>query len=259
MRLKLVLAYDGAAYAGWQIQAGGARTIQGAVEAALFALAGARIRVIGAGRTDAGVHALGQAAHCDAPERDLDWRRALNAHLPADIRILSAERAAPGFHALRDAASKTYIYQFWRGRGDILPHLRHFAWAAGDLDFEAMRAGLGQLRGRHDFASFQNAGTPVRSTERVIMGIGLEPGESVAWLPGGAQLLRLSITGDGFLKQMVRNIAGFIAAVGLGRADWRDLAEILAARDRRSLPTATAPAKGLFLARVDYGGGNGCE
>lgn len=254
MRLKLTLAYDGAAYAGWQIQENTAQnTVQGAVEAALFALLRTPIRIYGAGRTDSGVHALGQVCHCDVPEKDWDWRARLNAVLPADIRLREAKRVSAGFHARKDAIAKTYFYQFWLEPDCVNPLLRGMAWQAGRLDVGAMRSGLEKFAGARDFASFQNSGTPVNTTVRNIAAIRLEALPD-PFIPGsGSPLLRLYITGDGFLKQMVRNIAGFLAAIGRHKLAWGDLDAIFAARDRRCLPSQTAPARGLFLADVKYG------
>lgn len=253
MRLKLTLAYDGSAYQGWQIQekANPPPTVQGAAEAALFALTGEKIRVFGAGRTDSGVHATGQIAHCDVPQKDWDWRLRLNSVLPADIRIVAASETAPEFHARKDALSKTYIYQFWRERAFTPPFLRGQVWPVGDLDMNEIVSGLGSLLGEHDFASFQNAGTPVKSTIRKITAIELRKFQCEAF-GGCLPPLRLAVTGSGFLKQMVRNIAGFLAAIGKGKLAWSDFEKIMKARDRRALKAPTAPPQGLFLARVDY-------
>lgn len=254
MRFLLRLAYNGAAYHGWQIQAGNATlpTIQSAVETALFKLCGEEIRVYGAGRTDAGVHAYGQAAHFDGPERD--WRRQLNALLPSDIRVQSVEPVTREFHACKSAIAKTYIYQFWLDPHFISPFIAPFAWNCGPLNLEAMTTALAGFLGEHDFASFQNAGTPVKTTSRRILDAKLELLPLLEVNFAGTSLVRLKITGNGFLKQMVRNIAGFLAAAGKGSLNGDDLEEILEARDRRALPCATAPAQGLFLDKVHYDG-----
>ena len=161
MRLRLLLAYDGSRYCGWQIQdiPTPPPTVQAAVEAAVGRIAGRPVRVFGSGRTDAGVHAHGQVAHCDVPRRPgLDWRHALNALLPADVRVLHWQEAAPGFHARISALRKTYVYDFWQEKGFVPPRLAPFVWRSGPLDAGAMRAALPFLLGRHDFASLQNAG-----------------------------------------------------------------------------------------------------
>lgn len=256
MRLKLVLAYDGTNYSGWQIQENAPATIQGTVERAFFRLLGQPVRLFGSGRTDAGVHALGQTAHCDVPRMLADWRKALNAALPQDIRVLSAALAPPGFHARTSAASKTYIYNFWTERAFTPPQMRAFCWPCGRLDAAAMRMALPGLAGRHDFAALQNAGTPQSSTERSIFSISLEETAPAEFLPPHSPPLRLSVTADGFLKQMVRNIAGLLAWVGMGKLGAGDVPGVLAG-GRGDNPAPTAPARGLFLARVHYGNASG--
>ena len=169
MRLRLLLAYDGSRYCGWQIQdiPTPPPTVQAAVEAAVGRIAGRPVRVFGSGRTDAGVHAHGQVAHCDVPRRPgLDWRHALNALLPADVRVLHWQEAAPDFHARISALRKTYVYDFWQEKGFVPPRLAPFVWRSGPLDAGAMRAALPFLLGRHDFASLQNAGTEMVSSDR---------------------------------------------------------------------------------------------
>lgn len=254
MRLKLTIAYDGTAYSGWQTQASlSAPTIQGAVETALFELTRSRIRLHGAGRTDAGVHAVGQTAHCDVPDGWNCWARRLNAVLPRDIRVLAAEPAEPDFHARFQALSKTYIYRFWQERSCILPHMRGYVWGCGPLDLEVIRPGIENFLGKHDFASFQNTGSVVCSTEREILAIDIQPEISGFFVPDCPPVLALTITATGFLKQMARNIAGFIVAVSRKKAAWQDLEAIFSARKRTALKSPTAPAAGLCLARVDYG------
>lgn len=253
MRLKITLAYDGSGFAGWQIQErpDPPPTIQGAVEAALLQLTGVRIRVHGAGRTDAGVHALGQVCHCDVPDLSWQWQKRLNAVLPSQIRVAAAECAAPAFHARKDARAKIYIYDLWPSRIFVPPALAPYLWACGNLDSGAMQSGLQAFCGEYDFASFQNSGTDIKSTVRNITAISLEEQPELAYLPA-VRILRLTIRGNGFLKQMVRNIAGFLVAVGKHKVCWNDLESILAQRSRQALPTPTAPANGLSLAKVEY-------
>lgn len=255
MRLKLTLAYDGSAYCGWQLQrkTNPPPTIQGAVETALFTLLRQPVRVHGAGRTDSGVHALGQVAHCDVPERSWDWQKRLNCVLPADIRVLGAVCASNDFHARKDAIAKTYIYRFWQEPAFVAPDLRNYVWQCGPLDMEAITAGLAGFKGEHDFASFQNAGTDVKSTTRELTRISITAVQPVGWLPPHLPMLTLALTGSGFLKQMVRNIAGFIVAIGRRKLGWSDLAAIMDKKSRAALPVATAPARALYLASVQYG------
>ncbi|WP_297217016.1 tRNA pseudouridine(38-40) synthase TruA [uncultured Desulfovibrio sp.] len=259
MRLCLLLAYDGSRYSGWQIQESPSPppTIQGRVEQALSRLCAGSIRVFGSGRTDAGVHAHGQVAHADVPDRraGLPWRHALNSLLPPDIRVLLAVPAPTDFHARVDALHKTYCYDFWREPAFVPPRLAPFVWACGPLDPGPMREALVQLTGQHDFASFQNTGTPVRDTVRRVLHASLEPLPAVPLYPPHVPALRLRITATGFLKQMVRNVAGLLAACGRGRLDSSRVPALLAARDRRALPTPTAPPQGLALTRVVYAPG----
>lgn len=263
---KIVLSYDGTGYVGWQRQASGV-SIQGLLEDALRVLDGRDVAVAGAGRTDAGVHALGQVAgftlaRAIAPET---LARALNAHLPPAVRVLSAETAAPDFHPRFGARAKTYRYQLWNGEV-LSPFERGRAWhVPGALDVEAMRAAARRLVGRHDFAAFQGTGSEVATTEREIfesqMIAGLTPGATAAQsgaprTPHDAprtSLLLYEVTGSGFLRHMVRNIVGSLVEVGRGRqpAEWIDT--VLASRDRTTAGP-TAPPQGLFLVRVEYPG-----
>lgn len=258
--LKLTLAYDGTPFVGWQRQPNGV-SIQALVEDALAPLEGRRVAIVGAGRTDAGVHALGQVASCRVATR-LDvgsLRRALNARLPAAIRVLRVEEAPDGFHARYWARAKTYTYRALAGPiAD--PFLRALAWHVPHaLDVEAMRAALAPLVGRHDFAAFQGAGSAVRDTRRTLQCADLEEtpwrglfGDGQA-APDEGRLLVWRFTGDGFLRHMVRNIVGTVVETGLGRRRPDEMSALLASRDRRSAGP-TAPAHGLTLVSVDYGG-----
>lgn len=249
-RLKLTVAYDGTDFSGWQVQARksgmGERTVQGVLEAIIAPMLGRPVRVLGAGRTDAGVHALGQVCHLDAPaaKLGLPWLRALNAQLPGDAAVLAVEHVDPSFHARFAALSKTYAYTLWPVRSFRIPTRRRFVWACGPLDFAAMRAAADLLIGEHDFKSFQNTGTRVQSTVRTLREIasapGLFPGE-VVW----------RFTADGFLKQMVRNLMGLLVWIGQGKFAPQQAGEILARRDRNT-HYPTAPAQGLCLEEVRY-------
>lgn len=255
-RLKLTVAYVGTAYAGWQIQSEeqGTNTIQQELERALERIAGCPVRVHGAGRTDSGVHAEGQTAHADVPDKAVDWRRALNAVMPRDIRILSAEAVPSGFHARYSATGKLYAYSLFCGQGPVPPRLAPFAWAVPPLDAAAMEAAAGVLTGRHDFASFQNAGTPVADTVREIWSIRREDGRAGPFLcPPEWPVQTWFFHGSGFLKQMARNLMGLLVQVGRGKASPEDAAAWLAAGNRQAVPSATAPAAGLTLMRVEYG------
>jgi tRNA pseudouridine38-40 synthase len=254
-RLKLTLAYEGTRYAGWQIQAGSIPTVQGCLEKAVAGIAGRRIPVHAAGRTDAGVHAEAQVCHLDAPENrpDLDWRKALNALLPPDIRILAADFVPHAFHAQRAAKGKLYAYSLWTDRQSPLPRARAFVWHTGNLDLPGMAAAARLLEGRRDFASFRNTGTAREPAVRSLRGIRQESGRLGPLLcPEDWPVTTFFFEGDGFLKQMVRNLMGFLVFVGQGKLDPARTTDILAAGNRRALPSPTAPARGLTLISVSY-------
>lgn len=247
-RIKLLLAYDGTDFAGWQHQ-GGVRTIQSDVEAAIARIVGERLPVQAAGRTDSGVHALGQCAHFDCPEplaSRVPWRIALNGLLAPDVRVKDASIAPPGFHAQFGALSKIYAYTLWTDRSHVDPMRRRFVWDVPPLDWAAMDQAAAILIGSHDFNSFRNTGTPLgsRGTVRTLMGLWREPGHNPAEVVWRARA-------DGFLKQMVRNLVGCLVAVGKGKLPPQDVRGILERRDRNhGLPTA--PARGLCMERVFY-------
>jgi tRNA pseudouridine38-40 synthase len=244
--LKFTIQYDGTEYVGWQRQPTGP-SIQGVLEDALAPIEGAPTTVHGAGRTDAGVHALAQVASATVVNT-LDERRlarALNAVLPADVRVLAVEEAPPDFHARFRARAKTYEYRIVNAPIASV-FLRRYVWHVQQpLDIEAMRTAAGPLVGTHDFAGFQGTGTVTASTVRTILALDLEDGAGFD-LP-----LVIRITGDGFLRHMVRTIVGTLVEVGVGRWDpWRLLA-ILESLDR-SQAGRTAPPQGLFLTNVAY-------
>jgi len=267
--LKLTVEYDGTHYVGWQRQAEGV-SIQALLEEALGPFEGGPLTVHGAGRTDAGVHAIGQVASVRTRSGHTveTLHRALNAVLPADVRIVAIEDADPGFHARFDAVSKTYAYRI--ANSPFVSAFEHrYVWhVPGALNLEAMRLGARALLGRHDFAAFQSTGGEVHTTERTILSIAVGragdftpdraigdqgSGEIVERVLGGSAPVPLVIrvTGDGFLRHMVRTIAGTLVDVGLGRWSPRRVTDILASRDRSQAGRA-APAAGLFLVRVDY-------
>ena len=260
--LKLTLAYDGTEYVGWQRQAAGS-SIQGLVEAALAAVEGAPVAVTGAGRTDAGVHALGQVASFALahPLALPALLRALNARLPGDVRALGIEEVAPGFHARFSAVSKTYRYRIRTGPLDD-PFDRRFCWHVPHaLDLGAMRTALEAVTGRHDFAAFQATGSDVKTTVRSVTRAELrvvEPGTGRAAVAGPTApgvvegpIVEIELDADGFLRQMVRAIVGTLVEVGQGRRAASQVAAAMASRDR-SQAGPTAPAHGLFLVRVEY-------
>jgi tRNA pseudouridine38-40 synthase len=241
--LALLVAYDGTAYHGWQIQPG-VRTIQGAITAALAPLAGAEVRLTAASRTDARVHALGQVASLRADRRvePAVARAALNATLPRDVRILAARDVPAGFDARRAARLKRYAYLL-EVRAVASPFWRRYAWPVGrDLDLAAMRVALRQLRGCHDFSAFcAAAGRDRDPVCTVRSGRVTRRGDLVA----------VVVSADAFLHHMVRNLVGTLVEVGRGRREPAWVGEVLGSRDRRRAGP-TAPPGGLFLASVRY-------
>jgi tRNA pseudouridine38-40 synthase len=244
--LKLTVEYDGTNYVGWQRQAEGV-SIQGLLEEALGPFEGGPLTVHGAGRTDAGVHALGQVASVRTRTEHTvaTLQRALNSVLPVDVRIVSVEDALPDFHARFAAVSKTYEYRITNAPFVSAFEHRYVWHVPGSLDLEAMRLGAQALLGRHDFAAFQSTGGDMHTTERTILSISVESDQ-------GQAPIVIRVTGDGFLRHMVRTIAGTLVDVGLGRWPASYVAEIVEGRDRSRAGRA-APASGLFLVRVDYG------
>lgn len=249
--LKLTLEYDGAPFVGWQVQPNGP-SVQGAVEDAVEKLCGNRLRITGAGRTDAGVHARGQVASLEPP-RQLPlsaWTAGLNGHLPAEIACIRAEEAPPGFDARRWARGKRYLYSIvrspvrsplWRGR----------AWEIRrPLDVAGMQAALPHLRGVHDFSALRAADCPARTTVREVRELSLR----VEPLRDG-ELIELRIEATAFLKHMVRNVVGTLVEVGHGKRSPETVRDLIGSRDRtRAGPTA--PPHGLVLDEVFYLPGN---
>jgi tRNA pseudouridine38-40 synthase len=242
-RLALIVEYDGTAYAGWQRQPG-APTVQAAIEQALASLTQTPHRIVGAGRTDAGVHALGQVAHVDTASRlPADrLREGLNAVLPRDVVVRDVCEVPPEFHARRDARLRIYRYAVLaRPRPSAL--LRGYACHVGEpLDVDAMRAAARVLIGEHDFAAFRVLGSPAASTVCDLRALRIE---------ARGDLLIVTAAANRFLRQMVRRIVGTLLAVGRGAqpAEW--VASVLASRENR-LAAPPAPAHGLYLVRVLY-------
>jgi tRNA pseudouridine38-40 synthase len=241
--LKITLAYDGSRFVGWQRQAAG-ESIQGLLEDALARLEGGAVTAHGAGRTDAGVHALAQVASARVTfgHDTMTVARALNATLPPEIRVTSVEDAHSDFHARFDARGKYYRYQLANVPVPS-PFTRAYVWHVPEpLDRAAMAAAATALVGTHDYAAFQSSGTDVHTTVRTLT--------RSAWLeePG---LLVYEVAADGFLRHMVRAIVGTLVEVGRGARPSSQVASLLAGGSRAQAG-ATAPAHGLLLSRVEY-------
>jgi tRNA pseudouridine38-40 synthase len=244
-RYRLTLEYDGTAFAGWQRQQN-APSVQQVVEKAALALDGEPVQVIGAGRTDSGVHALGQVAHLDLRKaRRADTvRDALNAYLrPHLVSVLNAEEASPEFHARFDATSRSYLYRIVNRRPDLaLDRGRAWRIVAG-LDAEVMHAEAQALVGRHDFTTFRDANcqadTPVKTLDSISV-------------TRAGDMIDVRTTARSFLHRQVRSMVGSLVEVGRGRENPGWIADILKAADRtRCGPVA--PADGLYLVSVGYG------
>ena len=246
LTIRLTIEYDGSRYHGWQRQPNGI-TIQEAIETAAGTITGQEITLFGSGRTDAGVHALGQTAHFQCRTRiPMEaLQKGLNSLLPGDIVIHGCEVAAPGFHARYDVKSKIYRYVILNRSLPAAMGRHYHWWIRSPLDVDAMQSALKRIVGRHDFKAFEGAGSPRAHTVRHVMD---------ARLTGDAEgHIAISIEADGFLRYMVRNLVGTLVLVGRGKLDGDRFAHILAAKDRR-LTGATAPPQGLCLMEVKYDG-----
>lgn len=243
MRFAAGLEYDGTGYAGWQVQSH-APSVQGALDAAIAAVADHPVSTLAAGRTDAGVHATAQVVHFDssAVRSERSWLLGINSNLPDDIVARWVCPVPDDFHARHTARNRTYCYFILLA--PVRPVLaRHRAWWVRErLDLGAMRAAADLLVGEHDFSSFRGAGCQAKSPVRRLDALDIRP------VDGG---LCLVARATGFLHHMVRNLAGTLVAVGRGELGPGSVPTLLAARDRRLAPP-TAPPQGLYLAGVDY-------
>lgn len=243
-RIKLVVGYDGTAYSGWQRQLN-APSVQAALEAAVRSLTGESLCVTGASRTDAGVHALGQAAHFDTvssiPAEKFAY--AINTRLPGDIRVTDSRQVSPAFHARYGARGKTYRYQIHNAPHASALYRLQRAHVAAPLDVEAMARAAQAVLGEHDFRAFAAAGGQAKGTVRDIREVALAR---------EGDLVELTVRGRSFLYNMVRILAGSLIYVGVGKLPEDALARALVTGSRLDLGI-TAPAHGLTLMEVLYG------
>ncbi len=282
-RYKLTIAYEGTPYVGWQFQKNGL-SIQQVLEETFHKIVGQKIRPAGAGRTDSGVHAVGQVAHAELAwdHSAEDLQKALNSFLPEEIRIVALETVPNTFHAQRDAQQKWYRYVVHQGKIPLIFE-RDRAWSLyHPLNLTAMKKGAQALEGRHDFASFQGAGSSVKTTVRRLNKIDIFKEEYTGWPYMGRVLSQrrpsvrgypargqpaerhrratrsqsqtyfiFDFLGEGFLRQMVRNLVGSLVEVGQGKMSVSDLKKVLAAKDRKKAGCC-APPQGLYLMKVYY-------
>ncbi len=253
--IRLTIQYDGTAYLGWQRQPQGP-TIQAELERALKRMTGEEITLTGSGRTDAGVHALGQVANfrTSAGIPLQGFLKGLNSMLPDDIAITGVEEVPPGFHAIRDCIRKEYCYHLissplpqplWKNRAWVVP---------GPLDPAAMEQAASLFLGTHDFSSFRASGSEARTSVRTVSLCKVEDLGSRPFPSTRARHLLVVVAADGFLRYMVRNMVGLLVEIGLGRRPAGCIPEVIAAADR-SAAGPTAPAQGLYLVKVEYGPG----
>ncbi len=262
--LKMTIAYDGTDFWGSQKQAAGVRTVQRELEDGLSRLGGAAVRSVFSGRTDRGVHAIGQVVSCADVRPELDkgrLSRAIQAHLPGDVGLVAVERKAGRFHARFDAVWREYRYRIWSG--SLQPLVGRQIWhRTAPLDVEAMALGASLLVGTHDLATFTGGGDGVpwseratgeRGTTRTILGCTarrIDPWWGLAANAGTGVEIR--IVADGFLPHLVRNVVGALVLIGSGARSPNWMTDLLDAADRRHGPI-TAPPSGLILWRVGYG------
>ncbi len=243
--IKLLISYDGTQFMGWQKQPG-LNTVQSTVETVLSQIYNEPIKITGSGRTDAGTHAVAQVAHFVAPKVSASEHRlvrAMNAMLPEAVVIKGAWHAPDEFHARKTAVRKTYIYRIWNHPiRSALWHNRAL-WVPQPLDLDRLNQFARHCQGRKDFKSFQTQGTPVKTTVRRI--------DQAIWTAPHKGLVEFRITGNGFLKQMVRNLVGTLLHLERNKMELTDLLNIFDAQDRQAAK-ATAAAYGLYLYRVQY-------
>jgi len=252
--IALLIQYEGTSYSGWQSQPNSV-TLQAVIEEKISAITGGKVNLVAAGRTDAGVHALGQVASFKT-ESLLDpatIKNALNALLPPDIRVMAAACADDDFHPRFDAQKKSYFYIISAERV-VSPFIYRYAWKLPyAIDLEAMKAASLHLLGSHDFSAFRAAGCGAKTTVRNMISITVENTDAMGFMASSisGSFIKLRFEADAFLRHMVRNITGTLVDVGRGKILAADMREILVSRDRKKAGP-TAPACGLFMEQVWY-------
>ncbi len=253
-RVRLTLQYDGSGYGGWQVQPR-VTTIQGCLQDCIFRLTGERVAVIGAGRTDAGVHAIEQVAAFDSGSGlHIDViKRALNVMLPQGIRVMDAMDVGGDFHPRYNARAKRYAYVLANMR-EVPVFMDRYVWRITcPLDLEVMRAASLSLIGKHDFTSFRGSGCGAKNPVRTVRSLEVQKLSEAFFLAATfrGEFIKITVEADAFLRHMVRNMVGTLVEAGRGKLSPERMKGILESRDRR-LAGPTAPAKGLFLEKVSY-------
>ena len=252
--IKIILQYDGTDYSGWQVQKK-ERTIQQIIEDAIYTVTGERLRITGAARTDAGVHAFAQIAAFKT-QSNLEpqvFLRAINANIPHDIRVINAEECSEDFHPRYSAKNKTYSYRISH-KGAYAVFLRRYSWQVPyQLNCDLMREAVEYLIGKHDFSCFRASGCSSKNPVRTIFKIEIVEDSFVDFMnfKFNVPLIKISIQADAFLRHMVRNIVGTLVEIGRGKQPVSYAKEVLGLKDRR-FSGPTAPAQGLFLEEIIY-------
>jgi len=243
-KVKLTIEYDGTNYQGWQRQGSGIPSIQGSIESALFELFKKQIHLMGAGRTDSGVHAENQVAHFIAPKdvRGYNFVHLFQALIPPDITIKKAELVPAHFHAQRSALSKTYTYRIWNEPLPSALRARRSLWLRKPLDIDRLNRACLKILGTHDFKCFRSEGSAVNTTVRTI---------NTAKFMKKGDYIEFEINGNGFLKQMVRNIVGTFLQIEMGLRAEDSIEGLLNSKERMQAGPSVQP-QGLYLTHVNY-------
>lgn len=242
MRIKLTIRYDGSAYCGWQIQPNGI-SVQEVITNAIEAVTGEKVTLVGSGRTDSGVHAEGQIAHFDTQSSipPNKFFRAINVHLPSDIRIIDSQQVGEDFNARKSAKQKTYRYTLYVDNTENPLKDRYMTFLDRMPDIEKMKKASSLFIGEHDFKCFNASGGGAKTTVRTIYNIDIKNDDGI----------KIFVTGNGFLYNMVRTLCGTLLSVGYGEKNEEDIKTLLLLGDRKQCGK-TLPAKGLCLVNVEY-------